>query len=61
MEAAKDAAQRFLREFGAIWQGDPEAGAAEFAHWVAYVSNPFVFEEHRQRLVEGMRLAGLPV
>jgi len=60
-EAAKKKAETFVREFGAIWQGDTEAGAAEFAHWVAYVSNPFVFEEHRQRLIEGMRRAGLPI
>jgi len=61
MDAARKTAERFVREFGAIWKGDPDAGAAEFAHWVAYVSNPFVFEEHRQRLVKGMRLAGLPL
>ncbi|MGI9511283.1 MAG: BTAD domain-containing putative transcriptional regulator [Anderseniella sp.] len=60
-EAAERTVERFVREFGAIWKGDPEAGAPEFAHWVAYVANPFVFEEHRQRLVEGMRLAGLPI
>ncbi len=60
-EAAARTAERFVREFGAIWKGDQDAGAAEFAHWVAYVANPFVFEEHRQRLVEGMRLAGLPI
>jgi TolB-like protein/Tfp pilus assembly protein PilF len=59
--AAKAMVKKFVREFGAIWEGDPSAGPAEFAHWVAYVANPIAQEDHRQRLVEGMRLAGLPI
>ena len=59
--AAREMADRFESEFGAIWQGDPSAGTPEFAHWVAHVSNPIVRPEHRQRLIEGMGLAGLPI
>jgi TolB-like protein/Tfp pilus assembly protein PilF len=58
---AKSMVEKFLQEFGAIWEGDSPAGAAEFVNWVAHVSNPIAKVEHRQRLIDGMRLAGLPV
>ncbi len=59
-EAARRKAEEFLRDFGAIWAGDPSAGPKDYMHWITQVSNPFAREEDRARLVEGLRLAGLP-
>lgn len=59
------AAQRKFEEFvlaiGAIWQGDPKAGPKDFARWVTHFDNPTASDEHRRRLIEGVRLAGLSV
>jgi len=53
-------AEDFLRSFGAIWQGNPTAGPRDYVRWVIEVSNPLARDEDRQRLIEGLRLAGLP-
>lgn len=60
-DAADSKVEEFLREFAAAWAGDPAAGPADYVHWITQVSNPFAREQDRQRLVEGLRLAGLPV
>ncbi len=57
---ARRKAEAFVREFGAIWVGDPAAGPKDYVRWVADVSNAFTREEERERLIEGLRLAGLP-
>ena len=59
-EAAGRQAEAFLRDFGAIWAGDPSAGPKDYVHWITQVSNPFAREEDREHLVKGLRLAGLP-
>lgn len=59
-EAARCDAAAFLQEIGEIWAGDPSAGAEDYVHWITHVQCPFAREEDRERLVEGLRLAGLP-
>ncbi len=59
-EAARRKSEEFLNAYAAIWAGDPSAGAKDFLRWITEVSNPFARDEDRQRLVEGLRLAGLP-
>ncbi len=56
---ARRKAEQFLREFAAIWAGDPSAGPKDYVRWIIE-SNPFTRDEDRERLVEGLRLAGLP-
>jgi TolB-like protein/DNA-binding SARP family transcriptional activator len=58
--AARREAAAFLREFGEVWAGDPDAGPEDYLHWITHVQCPFAREEDRQRLIEGLRLAGLP-
>ncbi|MDX1575332.1 MAG: BTAD domain-containing putative transcriptional regulator [Kiloniellales bacterium] len=60
-DAARRAVDRFLREYSELWAGDPTAGPADYTRWILNMSNPFTREEDRERLAEGMRLAGLPV
>jgi len=61
----EDAARRevgaFLRDYPELWAGDPKAGPADHVRWILNVSNPFTRDEDRERLAEGLRLAGLPV
>ena len=57
---ARRQADAFLRDFGAIWAGDPSAGPKDYVHWITQVSNPFARDEDREHLVKGLRLAGLP-
>jgi len=59
-EAARRDAAAFLQEFGEIWAGDPSAGPEDYVHWITRVQCPFGREEDRERLIEGLRLAGLP-
>jgi TolB-like protein/Tfp pilus assembly protein PilF len=59
-EVARRKAEEFLRGFAADWVGDPSAGPEDYVHWITQVANPFAREEDRARLVEGLRLAGLP-
>ncbi len=48
-------------DISVVWLGDRLAGPEAYARWVTEVINPFTREEDHARLVEGMRLAGLPV
>ena len=59
-DMARARAKDFLTEFGAIWAGDPSADPEDYVHWVTDVSCPFARDKDRGRLVEGLRLAGLP-
>ncbi len=59
-EAAEAKVETFLREFAAVWAGDPAAGPEDYMRWIVEVSNPFAREQDRQHLVDGLRLAGLP-
>ena len=58
-EAARAKAEAFLHEFSAVWAGDPAAGPGDYVRWITQVSNPFMRDEDRERLVEGLRQAGL--
>jgi tetratricopeptide (TPR) repeat protein len=58
-EAAQRKSEEFLREYAAIWAGDPSAGPKDYVRWITQVSNPFMRDEDRERLVEGLRRAGL--
>ena len=58
-ETARRKVAEFLRDFGAIWAGDPAAGPRDYVRWITEVSNPFARQEDRKRLVEGLKLAGL--
>jgi len=33
---------KFLRSFGAIWQGGPTAGPRDYVRWVVEVSTPWL-------------------
>ncbi len=57
-ELAVNAVDRLLA--GLLRAGDPSAGPKDYVHWITQVSNPFAREEDRERLVKGLRLAGLP-
>jgi hypothetical protein len=59
-DAARRETNAFLRDYPELWSGDPRAGAADYVRWVLNVSNPFSRDEDRERLAEGLRLAGLP-
>ena len=61
MELARKKLGEFARAFGDVWVGDASAGVKEYAHWVTHIANPFSREEQRTRLVEGLKLAGLPI
>jgi TolB-like protein len=61
LAAARREAEAFLQKFSEFWVGDPTAGPADYTRWVVNVSNPFSREEDRERMTEGLRLAGLPV
>jgi len=59
-EAAEREAAAFADGYREIWAGDPAAGPADYVRWILDVSNPFTRDEDRERLAEGLRLAGLP-
>lgn len=59
-ELARRKAEEFLNAYAAIWSGDSSAGPEDYLRWITEVSNPFARGEDRQRLVEGLRRAGLP-
>jgi len=59
-EAARREAEAFVREYPVLWAGDPNAAPADYLRWILDVSNPFTRDEDRERLVEGLRRAGLP-
>lgn len=59
-EAARRAAAAFLRGFAEIWAGDPSDGPEDYVHWITQVQCPYAREEDRERLLEGLRRAGLP-
>ena len=59
-EAARRSAEAFLREFGAVWAGDASAGPKDYVHWITQVMCPMPRKEDRERLAQGLRLAGLP-
>jgi tetratricopeptide (TPR) repeat protein len=60
LEEAQRKAKSFLNGFAEIWAGDPSAGPVEYVRWITEVSSPFTRDEDRERLREGLRLAGLP-
>ena len=57
--AAKREAAAFVRAYRDVWAGDPKAGPADYVRWILDVNNPFARDEDRERLAEGLRLAGL--
>ncbi len=57
--AAKREAAAFVRAYQDVWAGDPKAGPADYVRWILDVNNPFARDEDRERLAEGLRLAGL--
>jgi TolB-like protein/DNA-binding SARP family transcriptional activator len=59
-EAARREAEAFVREYGEFWAGDPAAGPADYVRWILHDANYFARDEDRERLAEGLRLAGLP-
>jgi TolB-like protein/Tfp pilus assembly protein PilF len=60
LEAARREAENFLREMAVVWAGDPDAGPEDFVYWVTDLQCPLARSEDRDRLVEGLRAAGLP-
>jgi len=60
-ETANQLAEKFLVGFAEMWAGDPDAGPGEYVNWITNESAPFANEADRQILIEGLRLAGLPV
>lgn len=57
---ARCAAEKFLREIAAVWVGDPSAGVKDYVYWVTDIRCPLAREEHHDRLLKGLRGAGLP-
>jgi len=57
---AEAQARLFIKNMKAIWAGDPEAAEAEYVQWLLSFC-PFRRSEDLQHLMEGLRLAGLPV
>jgi hypothetical protein len=51
--------EELVREIASHWQGDPGAGASGYMDWVVW-SSLLEREADRERLREGLRLAGLP-
>jgi tetratricopeptide (TPR) repeat protein len=60
IDNAKSAADRFVANIRAIWEGDPNAGPADYVKW--WLSdNPYQFQKDIDYLLAGLRKAGLPV
>jgi TolB-like protein/DNA-binding SARP family transcriptional activator len=59
-ESARREAEAFVRDYGEYWAGDPAAGPEDYVRWILRDANYFAHEEDRERLAEGLRLAGLP-
>lgn len=56
---AEAEASRFVANLRAAWAGDPAAGPEDYVAWVLSLC-PFARVEDRDRLLSGLRLAGLP-
>ncbi len=59
-ESARRYAAKFVDNIARIWAGDPAAGPRDYVQWLID-RLPFRREEDSRHLLEGLRLAGLPV
>lgn len=59
IEEAQECGAVFLQSVASLWRGDPTAGPVEYVDWLVDISN-LRQQKDRERLREGLRLAGLP-
>ncbi len=59
LEVARREADRFLSAIKILWEGAPTEDARPYVQWILDLS-PFAQEVHRSKLIEGLRLSGLP-